>query len=173
MKKLINVFFLFLFIFITNEGCKTKSEDASLESEKIEVKASQPLHVNFTLLEDSVKAKSVQVLADSGFYECAVKINVSANWLSITHPSGASQRITFPDMRGPKYGLNFKIRTNLNKDSVTIYDYYYRAITGGVTEIKKIGIVPECDNETLSLNYYIYTQNKMMTGKFIILYTKK
>lgn len=102
-------------------------------------------------------------------YQYKVDINVSANWMKFTAPDGSVQTIKFKNQDRSHYRLSFNIKTILKNPEAVVYDYYYSPIKGGLGDFQKKGIKLE-PNGTLSLDCYMVTGSKKMTGTFNIFY---
>ncbi|WP_430402793.1 hypothetical protein [Fluviicola sp.] len=102
-------------------------------------------------------------------YQYDVDINVSANWMRFTAPDGSVQTIKFKNQDRSHYRLSFNIKTILKNPKAVIYDYYYSPTKGGLGDYQKQGIKLEPDG-TLSVDCYMVTGSKKMTGKFTIFY---
>jgi len=101
-------------------------------------------------------------------YQCNVEIDLPANWMKITLPNGEVQpTITFPNQRSP-YKINFKIKTTLKNVDAFIEDCFYTSTTG-LADFKNNGVKLEKDG-TLSIDCFLATSQRYMTGKITILY---
>lgn len=103
-------------------------------------------------------------------YQYNVDINVSANWMKFTAPNGSVQTITFPDQSRNPYKLSFNVKTILKNPDAKVEDYFYSPIKGGLGDFRKRGVKIE-SNGNLSLDCYLVTGAKRMTGKFTVLYS--
>ncbi len=102
-------------------------------------------------------------------YQFKVDINVSANWMNITSHDGAVQKVTFKNQDRSHYRLTFNVKTILKNPDAVVYDYYYSPTKGGLGDFQKKGVKIEPDG-TLSLDCYMVTGAKKMTGTFNIFY---
>lgn len=99
-------------------------------------------------------------------YECKVDINAKKSTLIFTHNDGTIQKLTFKEQNRSRQKWNFTAKTQLKNNECTIYDCY---IIGGVTRFEKKGIELENDG-TLSIDCFLETGPKIMSGKFVIVY---
>ncbi len=101
-------------------------------------------------------------------YECNIEINLPKNWLKVTTLEGeliGTQK--FPNQKSP-YKINFVVKTKLKNPESVIFSCYYTS-TKGLAEFKFKRTILENDG-TLSLDCYLATSQKYMTGKLTILY---
>jgi hypothetical protein len=104
-------------------------------------------------------------------YEAKIEINAKTSTLIFTHNDGTTQELKFKEQNRSRQKWNFKAITKLKNTESVIYDCY---IIGGITQFQKKGIILEPDG-TLSIDCFLETGPKIMSGKFVIVYglTKK
>ena len=123
----------------------------------------QIMPINIPAVERIIKYDTIVVKET---YETKVDINAKTSTLLFTHNDGTTQKLTFKEQNRSRQKWNFTAKTQLKNNECTIYDCY---IIGGVTRFEKKGIKLETDG-TLSIDCFLETGPKIMSGKFVIVY---